>query len=414
MSEQNQKFNLETEIKENLITYVIYVCILITIIMSGLFLSDIKKNGDSINFLNGLIIIAPYLLTIVAGLLLRKNNNMFYYISVIILIVFVLFAFLYVYINSLSAGYQNIFNGGFVFLFIITLLIGLAMFYNVFVDRIRRIDNQSGWIANFVFFIPCLLSDFIEYIRKEFKLTTSTVYILLFLEAAILAVYYYLPPLFQWHLKSHGKTLLHDSIFFKEPKILAHYSELPKINKYLNPTMMQNYAISMWIYVNPNNASSIDKQILSYGGLEDFKPKITYATSNDENNNDSYKRSKKEKIKIILYGNENNSDNNNIVYANLDGQKWNNIVFNYYKNNVDVYINGKMEYSIDYPTNSVKFNNQDKIEAGVEVDEFGNNKHYLNGAICNVVYFTKALTRSQIATQYNLLFMQNPPVNNIL
>ena len=98
----------------------------------------------------------------------------------------------------------------------------------------------------------------------------------------------------------------------------------------------------------------------------------------------------------------------------IESQKWNNIVFNYYKNNVDVYINGKMEYSIDYPTNSVKFNNQDKIEAGVEVDEFGNNKHYLNGAICNVVYFTKALTRSQIATQYNLLFMQNPPVNNIL
>jgi hypothetical protein len=117
---------------------------------------------------------------------------------------------------------------------------------------------------------------------------------------------------------------------------------------------------------------------------------------------------------MILYGNEDNTDNNNIVYAHVDGQKWNNIVFNYYKQNVDVYINGKMEYSIDYPTNSVKFNNQDKIEVGVEVDTEGYNKYYLNGAICNVVYFVKPLTRSQIATQYNLLFMKNPPVNNIL
>ena len=413
MSNQNQKFNLETEIKDNVITYVIYACILITIIMSGLFLSDIKKSGDSINFLNGLIVIAPFIITFVAMFILRKNNNMFYYISALILIVFVLFSYLYVYINTLSAGYQNIFNGSFVFLFVISILIALAMFYNVFVDRIRRIDNQTGWIANFVFFIPCLLSDFIEYIRKEFKLTPSTVYILLFLEAAILAVYYYLPPLFQLHLKSNGKTLLHDSTFFKDPKILAHYSELPKINVKNNPSLMQNYAISMWIYVNPNNSSSMNKQIFSYGS-DEFKPRLTFATSNDETNSDTYNRSKKEKIQMILYGNEDNTINNNIVYAHVDGQKWNNIVFNYYKQNVDVYINGKMEYSIDYPTNSVKFNNQDKIEVGVEVDNEGYNKYYLNGAICNVVYFVKPLTRSQIATQYNLLFMKNPPVNNIL
>ena len=404
---------IQDKIKEDPTIYIIYVFILIAIVMSGLFLSDIKKSGNSINFLNGLIVIIPFILISISSILLRKNNNLYFYLSFIALLLLFSFSALYVYINSLSNAYKSIINGSFVLLFAVSLLIALAMFYNVFSDRIRRIDDKSGWIANFIFFLPCLLSDFIEYIRKELNLTPSTVYILLFLEAAILAVYYYLPPLFQWPLKSNGKTLLHDSLFFKDPKIVAHYSELPKINKSLNPTMMQNYAISMWIYVNPNSASSENKQIFSYGS-EDFKPKITYATSDDSINDDSYKRSKKEKLKMILYGNDSNIDNNNIIYVHVDGQKWNNIVFNYYKHNVDVYINGKMEYSIDYPTNSVRFNNQDKIELGVEVDEFGNNKYYLNGAICNVVYFTKALTRSQIATQYNLLFMQNPPVNNIL
>ena len=404
--------DIQDKIKEDPTIYIIYVFILIAIVMSGLFLSDIKKSGNSINFLNGLIVIIPFILISISSILLRKNNNLYFYLSFIALLLLFSFSALYVYINSLSNAYKSVINGSFVLLFAVSLLIVLAMFYNVFSDRIRRIDDKSGWIANFIFFLPCLLSDFIEYIRKELNLTPSTVYILLFLEAAILAVYYYLPPLFQWHLKSHGKTLLHDSLFFKDPKIVAHYSELPKIHKSLNPTMMQNYAISMWIYVNPNSTSSENKQIFSYGS-EDFKPKITYATSDDSINDDSYKRSKKEKLKIILYGNDSNIDNN-IIYVHVDGQKWNNIVFNYYKHNVDVYINGKMEYSIDYPTNSVTFNNQDKIELGVEVDEFGNNKYYLNGAICNVVYFTKALTRSQIATQYNLLFMQNPPVNNIL
>ena len=404
--------DIQDKIKQDPMIYIIYVFILLAIVLSGLFLSDVKKSGNSINFLNGLIVIIPFILISISSFLLRKNNNLFFYLSFIALLLLFSFSALYVYINSLSNAYKSVINGSFVLLFVVSLLIVLAMFYNVFSDRIRRIDDKSGWIANFIFFLPCLLSDFIEYIRKELNLTPSTVYILLFLEAAILAVYYYLPPLFQWHLKSHGKTLLHDSLFFKDPKIVAHYSELPKMNS-LNPTMMQNYAISMWIYVNPNSTSSENKQIFSYGS-EDFKPKITYATSDDSINDDSYKRSKKEKLKIILYGNDSNIDNNNIIYVHVDGQKWNNIVFNYYKHNVDVYINGKMEYSIDYPTNSVRFNNQDKIELGVEVDEFGNNKYYLNGAICNVVYFTKALTRSQIATQYNLLFMQNPPVNNIL
>ena len=404
---------IQEKVKNDPTTYIIYFFVLLSIVMSGLILSDIKKSGSSINFLNGLIVIVPFILIFLSIFLLRRNNNAIFYVSFIALFLLFLFAAFYVYINSLSNAYKNIINGSFVLLFAVSLLIALAMFYNVFSDRIRRIDDKNGWFINFIFFVPCLLSDFIEYIRKELKLTSSTVYILLFLEAAILAVYYYLPPLFQWHLKSHGKTLLHDSLFFKDPKIVAHYSELPKIHKSLNPTMMQNYAISMWIYVNPNSTSSENKQIFSYGS-EDFKPKITYATSDDSINDDSYKRSKKEKLKIILYGNDSNIDNNNIIYVHVDGQKWNNIVFNYYKHNVDVYINGKMEYSIYYPTNSVRFNNQDKIELGVEVDEFGNNKYYLNGAICNVVYFTKALTRSQIATQYNLLFMQNPPVNNIL
>lgn len=404
---------IQEKVKNDPTTYIIYFFVLLSIVMSGLILSDIKKSGSSINFLNGLIIIVPFILIFSSIFLLRKNNNAIFYASFIALILLFLFAAFYVYINSLSDAYKNIINGSFVLLFAVSLLIALAMFYNVFSDRIRRIDDKNGWFINFIFFVPCLLSDFIEYIRKELKLTSSTVYILLFLEAAILAAYYYLPPLFQWPLKTHGKTLLHDSLFFKDPKIVAHYSELPKINESLNPQMMQNYAISMWIYVNPNSTSSENKQIFSYGS-EDFKPKITYTTSDDSTNDDSYKRSKKEKLKMILYGNDSNIDNNNIIYTHVDGQKWNNIVFNYYKHNVDVYINGKMEYSIDYPTNSVKFNNQDKIELGVEVDEFGNNKYYLNGAICNVVYFTNALTRSQIATQYNLLFMQNPPVNNIL
>ena len=38
----------------------------------------------------------------------------------------------------------------------------------------------------------------------------------------------------------------------------------------------------------------------------------------------------------------------------------------------------------------------------------------LDGAICNILYYNKPLTKFQVAESYNLLINQNPPVIGLL
>ena len=113
--------DIQKKIKEYPTIYIIYVFILISIVMTGLLLNDIKKSGNSINFLNGLIVIIPFILFLISIILLRKNNNLFFYLSFIALLLFFLFSALFVYMNSLSYAYKNIINGSFVLLFVVNL-----------------------------------------------------------------------------------------------------------------------------------------------------------------------------------------------------------------------------------------------------------------------------------------------------
>ena len=89
-------------------------------------------------------------------------------------------------------------------------------------------------------------------------------------------------------------------------------------------------------------------------------------------------------------------------------QKWNNLVFNYTENGVDLFLNGDLVNSINFGTenNFPSYNPNDKFRVGDHKD--------LKGAICNVSYFSNVLTTREISTYYNLLFFKNPPVNNII
>ena len=88
----------------------------------------------------------------------------------------------------------------------------------------------------------------------------------------------------------------------------------------------------------------------------------------------------------------------------LPFQRWNNFVFNYYENTADLFINGKLERSFNFNNDNIPLN-------GTETDDVivGSNIG-LNGAICNVKYFTFPQTTAQIAYNYNTLLFSNPPI----
>ena len=97
-------------------------------------------------------------------------------------------------------------------------------------------------------------------------------------------------------------------------------------------------------------------------------------------------------------------ESNCMYKIRLQNQKWNNFVLNYYSNHVDLFINGILEKTYKFSDNAPIYSNTDQVNIGE-----------LNGAygsICNVVYYTAPLTKSQIATYYNILSVRNPPVLN--
>ena len=88
---------------------------------------------------------------------------------------------------------------------------------------------------------------------------------------------------------------------------------------------------------------------------------------------------------------------------NLPSQKWNNLVFNYYSDHVDLFVNGNLELTYKFDdTNRPKYEPTDMINIG--------SKDGLNGAVCNVRYYTEPLSKSKIINMYNLLMYKNPPV----
>lgn len=97
-----------------------------------------------------------------------------------------------------------------------------------------------------------------------------------------------------------------------------------------------------------------------------------------------------------------------IVDMSLPAQKWNNIVFNYHNSKVDLFINGDLERTVSLNGALPEYQSTDTFDIG------NSERIAMHAALCNITVFSEPLTKSQITQQYNLLYMQNPPVNNLL
>jgi hypothetical protein len=175
---------------------------------------------------------------------------------------------------------------------------------------------------------------------------------------------------------------------------------VPTINSNINNDLIMpaNFSISMWVYLNVqtnsfmrDDGSSYEVNIFSYGN---GKPKINYTNNIVDNTvRDVY---------LFYFTDSANSSN---YKKTLPGQKWNNIVFNYNGNIVDLFINGILETSFTFDNiNDIMptFSTNDSITTGVN--------NGLNGAICNITYKSGNLENHQIVSNYNLLMLKNPPL----
>jgi hypothetical protein len=150
----------------------------------------------------------------------------------------------------------------------------------------------------------------------------------------------------------------------------------------------EDFAISIWTYIDPQPdnyaAYSGESNVFTFA---DNTPRITYYNKPDDKNNQN---------KLIFYYKD-----NQYTIVN-EPQKWTNIVLNYSSNNLDIFINGELKRSfiITEPNN---YNTSNEIIIG--------SKNGLDGAICNIAFFDKNLSKFEINNIYKLLMNKNPPVN---
>lgn len=308
---------------------------------------------------------------------------------------------------------------------VLFIVVGLAIYYNTFMNETLKQEGWAGFIAHFIFFIPCLFSDFIKYVLSEFNMTPMVVYVLFLIEISLVLLYIYVPRIMTKLLTHKGKSLLKEPVDLSIPTVIstsdafsAVSDSAPDINKTnssdnsdhilsnKNPLVNRNFGLSMWIYINPENLPN-DKVIFKYGQPTEQtgSPCILYLGSNNRQKSDPKNTTQ---IKIIFTDKDETNSSNDLTSTIIviPIQKWVHVVFNYHDNTADLFINGELKYTAVLTHNIPTYQNTDLVTVG---DTNG-----VYGAICNVMYYNNVLTNTQIAQMYNLLYLQNPPINNLI
>jgi len=350
----------------------------------------------------------PLILLIVASFFIFNKQIKIFNLIAGLSIVGIVFIFCYYFntILSFANRYGTFFNIILQIIIFSIILVGLAIVFTIFEKKIRSLTGFPGLIVNLIFLIPCLITDFIEYIKEQLNITPNITFVLFIIEIIFILLYVYIPYLFTVKILQGvvGKPLLIDSLFLNTKKDIAKTSDLEPINRnefggspniseqstdaITNTDIRRNHAFSMWIYINQHSPVVQKRNIFNYAS----HPKISYIS----NDNDESTRNDIEYITISV-----NKDN--AYKFEIPKQKWNHIVFNYNNGSADVFINGTLERTLYFNGVNPTYNSTDLVTVG---DDNG-----INGAICNVEYYSTPLTQFQISSKYNLLMNKNPPVN---
>ena len=308
---------------------------------------------------------------------------------------------------------------------VISVLLVLTLIYKtIYVNFPNNTANSKknaffSLIVSILFYIPCVfigLFDFISNIvTGNYKSSSDPNHIgtsltIITLVTMSTLIYKGLRLLFTKINQQGGKQLVNNPVYTNEQHMLAPHQQLAGSDNF-----NYQYGISSWIYIDsapPNSNPSYQKytSLLNYGG----KPNILYngkkhtfliAVTNahpvppetnegtDVNDNNDF-----DKETEIIEGVP-----HRIIYknANMPLQKWNNVVINYNGGTLDVFLNGELvKSSIEV----VPYMTLDTLTIG--------EKDGINGGICNVVYFNKPLTRTNMFYLYNTVKHLTPPVTN--
>jgi hypothetical protein len=261
----------------------------------------------------------------------------------------------------------------------IILLINMVIFFTAiaFIMQLFKkpltTSKRPNWqqlIIDIVFLIPCFITDFVNYVKYQYNITTKPIWILFLLEIIFITLKFTIPKLFGKIIRHDSVSLVSYPVFLNNLNTVGSYETLHK-NKNNNEKYNYNYAISAWIKIDAqppsaNSSYSENANILSYGG----KPSILYNASKNE---------------IIIMAKTGKKEE--VVYKTNDipYQKWTNYIINYQGGTLDIFIDNKL---VSSTPGIVPYMSYDNITIG--------KVNGIYGLAANVEYFNKTLTRNKI------------------
>jgi hypothetical protein len=379
-----------------------FLYLIIFIIIIILYYASFDPSALSTNAFKYIFMIAiPLIIVLYFVFPLSQSDSSYLKILLIAIVFSFFFALIYFYTKSNSATFQVV-EYITIIIGIMMIITALSIIFYIMSNYFKSLLGWEGFITYFIFYIPCLFIDFVKYILNEFNSTSTPIIILLIFEIVLLILYIYLPLIIGKIKWTKNNVLLPNSAFLDIKQNISN-SELNKAPKFMNdslskPVYNQNYSFSMWVYLNPQSQSFVgyskESQIFNYG---EGKPKISYYNDMTTLSN-NFGSSGFDKFKIYF----SNSTSPVAVYKFvMPSQKWNNIVVNFSSVKADLFVNGKLEKTYTYQGNTPSYDPIDFITIG---DDQG-----LDGAVCNIVYYSQPLSLIEIASHYNILSLRNPP-----
>jgi hypothetical protein len=241
----------------------------------------------------------------------------------------------------------------------------LGILYRVLAPMFTNVKTPAfvELIKNIVFYLPCLFIDVIDNIAG----THSSIWIILAVEIAVIALYFLLPKLMKSKYLKIGTVLIQDPQYLNNPSSFDP-DALREISE--KSQELLHYAITADVWINPQPTSTSlaytrDTNILSFGD----RLKVEYNG-----------KSPRELIVKAMEGKEMVA----VARPQIALQRWNKIVLNYDHGTLDIFINGELVHS----QQNTQLLSLATISAG--------SQNGINGGIKDVRWFDKPLTKNQI------------------
>ena len=143
--------------------------------------------------------------------LVQAGIAMWWYVAIFLGMMLAGFVITILY-NYLPAGSISLLFANFLIFLLLLLIVfvGLAIVYNMVSDYFSKQTGKTAFYIQLLFYIPCLITDFIKYVFKEFRSTPNMVFVLFIAEILLVLVYVYGPDVSNMMVTQNSILLLPD------------------------------------------------------------------------------------------------------------------------------------------------------------------------------------------------------------